>query len=480
VLIALFLLAPANAGAASWTFARTITGPPVFPMSATVNHDGHALFAWESGRNIWVRARPRGGPLRPVQSLSSTALNLTPVAGNLAGEAVVAWGETDAQYGFPTREVTAIRRAGGAFGPPQTLYTASGDEGICDEAAAIAETGEAIVVFSVVAGGPYPAACRVYAAVRSPGANGFGNPVALPSATGDQLRVAFDRRGNALIAWTDRVAHKVQVVRHRTSGVFEPAQAVAVPDEDVAEAGFGPLHLQVAPGGHAIIAFPTQAPDTRQVGAAVGDTQAGFGRAVRLADSGTAQLGRSAHFDAAAGADGTLAVAWRSGASMNRHIQVAAVGPRRRSISERDTATLPGNHATEVKLAISDTGRVLVAQTRLLRGRLRAVEVATRVRGRGYTTPQPLSNRGAGSGAALGLSTNSSGRAFLVWLEGTNGKQTLHWAATDRAGVFSRARRILHGDAVFGPALFRGTRGAMLATVSRTSGEWQVLTFGER
>jgi hypothetical protein len=225
--------------------------------------------------------------------------------------------------------------------------------------------------------------------------------------------------------------------------------------------------------GRAIIAFPTQGAQSFTIAAAAGDTQTGFGAAGRIAQAAASK------FDLAAGADGTLALAWR-GTSKLKHARVARLGPAVSSLSKAERFTFPGLHAVEVAVAIGDTGRVTVAWSRLIaHGHYRSVETATAPPSRQFTRPQLMSARGGHLSAGLRLETSSTGAQFLTWLEGRFGLE-VHWARAPAAtGKFAGAHPLGHGEQGFDAELFRGARGAMLLVLQQ-AGAWRLFTFGER
>ena len=476
LLIVLSLLLAASAEAANWKRAGAITDGGAFPVDATVDREGDAVIAWQDERGLLERARPRGGPLTPKRTVTPVAREAPPVVGNAGGEALQAWDEGVSGGTDTVREVATLRPAGGEFGQPQTLYETTPGERICQQASAMSASGEAIDVFTVsTLGARDQLACRVYAAVRSPGASQFADPVQLSDATARTLQVALDDRGNGLVAWGDRLVHDIVVVRHPAGGGFEPAQTLGVPGEFAAPGAGGPLMLRVSPGtGRAIIAFPTQGERSFTVAAAVGDTQTGFGPAGRIS------IGAASRFDLAAGADGTLAIAWR-GTSQLKRARVARLAPSVISLSNADRATFPGLHAVEVAVAVGDTGRVTVAWARLIaHGHHRSVEAATAPPSRQFTRPQTLSDQGEHLLAALQLATSSTGSQFLTWLEGKAGHQSVHWArAPAGTGKFGSAHPLARGERGIGAELYRGARGAMLLVLQQDDA-WRLFTFGER
>jgi hypothetical protein len=475
LLIVLSLLLATSADAANWKRAGAITDSGAFPLSATVDRGGAAVIDWQDERGLLERARPRGGPLTPMRTLTPAPREVPPVVGNAGGEALQAWSEGVPRSDTPPRELAALRPAGGEFAQPQTLYEVAPGERICQQASAMSASGEAIVVFAVSTNGAMDQfACRVYAAVRSPGAGRFGAPVQLSDATARTLQVALDDRGNGFVAWGDRLAHDIVVARHAAGGGFEPARTLGVPGEFALPGAGGPLMLRVSSGtGRAIIAFPTQGPQSFTVAAAVGDTETGFGEASRIA------IGAASRFDLAAGPEGTLAIAWR-GTSARKHAHVAWLGPGVNSLSEADRATFPGLHAVEVAVAIGDTGRVTVAWSRLIaHGHHRSVEAASAPPSRQFARPQLVSDQGAHLFAGLRLETSTTGSQFLTWLEGRT-SMSLHWARAPAATArFGSAHALVRGERGFGAELFRGARGAMLLVLEQP-GAWRVFTYGER
>jgi hypothetical protein len=466
IALSLLLLLPAGA-AADWKRAGAITASGAFPLSATIDGGGNAVISWQDEHGLLERSRPKGGPLTPTRTLAATAREAPPVTGNLAGEALQAWSDG-------ARELAALQSPGGEFGPPQPLYAAAPGERICQQASAMSASGEALVVFAVSSNGAEDQlACRVYAAVRPPGATQFTEPVQLSDVTARTLQVALDERGNGLIAWGDRIAHDIAVVRHPAGGGFEPAQTLAVPGELAVPGAGGPLLLRVSAGtGRAIIGFPTQGPRSFTVAAAVGDTQTGFGAAGRISRAAASR------FDLAAGAEGTLAIAWR-GTSAQKHARVARLGPGVSSLSKADRSTFPGLHAVEVAVAIGGTGRVTVAWSRLIEhGFHRSVEAASAAPSRQFTRPQLLSGQGGHLSAGLRLATSSTGSQFLTWLEGRFGL-SVHWArAPARTGKFAKGHPLGRREQGFGVELYRGAQGAMLLVLQQ-AGAWRLFTYGE-
>jgi hypothetical protein len=491
LLLGLLLALPAVAHGAAWKGAGKIaTSTNEFlPLGATVDRSGRAVFAWHGTSpddGVFARSRPRGGPLRERQLLSRAYVDDSEVAGNAGGTVVLAWSEGEDQGHLRSREMVALRTPGAGFGPPQTLFSGNPGQAICDDAAAIDASGTAMVVFGVATPSD-PGGCRLYAAVRPAGSALFDEPVRLGEPGAIAPQVGFDARGNALIAWSGVLPPTVGVVRYLpAAGGFQPPQQVGIEGRDVAAPGSGPLLLRVSRTGAAIVAFPSRGRETpdKRVAAAIGDTEHGFGPAALLSGPATLANTEQRRFDAAAGADGTLAVAWRATFGKDRRIQVARVGPGADSITSLDTNTLSKTHAGEVAVAIAGDGRVTVAWTRYANHRRwSVVETATGAPSRHFRKPQRVSKPSVMNATLPDVATSSRGERFITWVQGTPDDSAVQWThAPTRTGPFVKARRLLRGPGSEAARLYRGARGAMLATVRQRIGDgrsWTLCTFGE-
>jgi hypothetical protein len=481
--IALLLLAPANASAAGWRFAGTITTHDAFSgVSATVDATGRALFTWRNAFVLRDRARPPRGAFTPARTLAAIAPDATPVAGNRAGEAVQAWGESDVLSSYSTRVRVALSPPRGDFASAQTIYDGDDSEQVCDVATAISDSGVALVVFSVASGEFAP--CRLYASVRQPGSSSFAAAVELSAGNARQLQVAADARGNAIVAWINNAVHQVETARYRAGAGFQPTQSLPAPGTDATPKSFGPLLLRVsAPTGRAIVAFPTVEPRVanEQIAATVGNTANGFRQPSQVSETGTRALGHSQRFAAAAGVDGTVAVAWRGGPDQHRRFEVARVGPRAISISSRNRATLPGEHALELAMAIDRKGLVLIATTYLVaHGNGTRVEATSGTAQGRFAKPQVLSRREPGAGALPVLAISSRGRGFYAWLHGARPTVRAAISTASDPGHFGRARQLGGNAPAAGMHFVPGVAGTMFAVVGRTNGHWQLLAHGER
>jgi hypothetical protein len=491
----LLLALPASAQGATWEPAGVIarTSTEELPFTATVDRAGDALFAWSApGSGLFSRARVRGGALDKTETLRPDHVDRFELAENASGEAVMAWPEPIADSGQDTRrEVVALRPPGGDFGAPQTLFEGvfQGGGSICANEAAISDNGTAMVVFSVFV--PFDG-CRLFAAVRRAGSAQFEQPVELAPAKAAAVlpTVAFDARGNALLAWGEFGEHgkTVETMRYLpNAGGFQPKQEIGIAGEELTGKLAGPLLLRVSgPTGAAIITYPSYNPATgaKRIAAAIGSTRSGFGPVANLSARVSISFATPQALAAAAGADGTLAVAWRSGTNNHNKIQVARVGPGAESITSLDTNTLSKERAHEVALAIADDGRVTAAWTRFIHYPLPfAVETATGAPSEHFARTQRLSNNGS---SLPDVATNTRGDQFLAWLEfpDRTRKRTVHWAmASRRDGHFGRSRTMSGERRAREVRLYRGRRGAMLGAISRSKpgdSSLSLLTYGER
>jgi hypothetical protein len=495
IVLGLLLFAlPGSAHAATWKPAGVIAKTTYEDLSfaATVDRSGDALFAWSPpGSGLFSRTRQRRGPLQPAAAVSPTNVDVVELelAGNASGEAVMAWPAPLDIGGESRREVVALRPPGGKFGPPQTLFEGvfQGGGRICFNQAAISDNGTAMVVFGDFV--PFDG-CRLFAAVRTPDSAQFEQPVELaPAKAVARLpQVAFDARGNALLVWGERneQGNAIETMRYLPkAGGFQPKQEIGIPGEELGAVTPGPLLLRISgPTGAAIVTYASMNRSTgaKHIAAAIGSTRDGFGPVAKLSGRVKMKFAPPQNLTAAAGVDGTLAVAWRSGTNDHNKIQVARVGPGAESITSLDTKTLSRDKAFEVALAIADDGRVTVAWTRFIHfPRPFAVETATGAPSEPFTRAQRLSSKGASLPA---VATSSRGDQFLAWLETTGRKQTAHWAkASRRDGQFGRPRKLSAARGIADVSLYRGRLGAMLATIFRShvdDSEWSLLTYGER
>ena len=493
-----FVLA-GSAHAADWRSAGAITPPTEIAgeLTGSVDAAGNSLFFWTTkGTDLNYRARPRGGPFGTSGTLTTRAQAPSYATEAANGDVAAAWIESREVGEFHYPILRAALRTGGAdFGPPRTVYDAGEQNTLCFVETAIADNGEAILAFGVSPRQPTGGPCRLYLATRAPGADRFGPPQQVTDADTSPPRIAMDARGNGLIAWRTATSQTVQVARHPAGGGFTPPQSVGVGGEIVPRYE-GPLVLRVAePTGRAVLGFPSGRAGRRvHVAAAVGDTTNGFPARANVlsgpADLGSGQLG--AYFDGDAGADGTLALTWRSSGRRKTRTQAAYVGPRATRITAARTRSVSGYGVQVPRVAVTRQGRVTVTWVRLVRSNVRALEATTAFRG-GFARAERIRSSRVASRPNPIVETNSRGDQWVVWARtgnvGVPGLAIESSRASARSGRFGRiipiARSSGRDNTVTDMELYRGASGAMLAAVLRTRENpttltWELHTNGER
>jgi hypothetical protein len=249
------------------------------------------------------------------------------------------------------------------------------------------------------------------------------------------------------------------------------------------------------PTGRAVLGFPSLVGEGRvRAAAAVGDTTSGFTAPAAVlsgpADLSSGQLG--AYFDGAAGADGTLALTWRSSGRGRTRTQVAYVGPRESDLTSRRTESVSGYSIQTPRIAVTPGGRVTAMWLRLVGDGRRAVEAASADGGR-FSSAQRISGTGAQARPEPVIELNSRGEQFIVWNTGTfapGATSVIESAkASSRTGRFGRVLDVLRARTNIGETagdfhVLRGADGAMLAVVrrDRRSGpsRWDLRSYAER
>ena len=349
VLVALLLWAAPVQAAPAWLPAADLTGalqgarPQV---DVAVAPDGTAVAVWSQSGD--------GGPVveaarrRPAQGWSAAIPVTAPgeqgrapqVAIDAQDNATVVW------VGAPDGPVRAARlpAAPAAFEPADTLSngTQPGPPGI-----AIGPDGTAVVVFAEAANG----SGRVLrAAIRPPGAAGFGDAVTIsdsfrsfddPTGDGPPAAIGVDAAGGAVVAWAgfDGTRFLVQTNERPAGGAFAGSGQTRSSTEGRAS-GTDPA-LAVDPAGGATVAWTHDADAT----------DAGNATEVRWSERLPGEgFGDPASVDApeataapslAAGTDGTVVGAWVLGSGDDRRVQLA-VKPRGQAFTGQREASPPG------------------------------------------------------------------------------------------------------------------------------------------
>ena len=505
--LAALLVTAAPASAADWTAEGLITPAEqsVGNLQASVDSGGDALFAWNAGsfaapNPLLFRARPRNGPFGDVGQIPAAPGGLPDFAASRANsDAAIAWTERrdEQTFNYPVVKA-AVRKGDGGFGRPQTIVDAGSGATICWWEVAVADTGEAILSYGVGEEMRGFTSCRSFIATRVPGGDGFGAPAELPGGVvGDRPVIAFDSRGNALIAWRGENLTAVQVARYTAGGNVTPPQAVAVPGEVVPRFD-GPLVLRVSePTGRAVLGFPSSANGGQgvHVAASVGTVTNGFAEPQVLsgpADLSSGQLG--AYFDGDAGDHGTLALAWRSSGRGRTRTQVAYVNGNETDLTVDRTTSVSGYSVQTPRIVVTPNGRVTVSWLRLVGDGARRLEASSANGGR-FSRAQIVSGPRVDSRPQPVLEVNSRGEQFLVWSRSERNRGN-HFVvesakASSRTGRFGGTLDVLRartsigetaGDFIVLPGATRD--GSMYAAVrrDRRSGGayWDLRSYGEK
>jgi hypothetical protein len=113
------------------------------------------------------------------------------------------------------------------------------------------------------------------------------------------------------------------------------------------------------------------------------------------------------------------------------------------------------------------------------------IEAATADPSKPFARPQLVATApGVGNGAQPEVATSSRGAQFLVWLAGPEGASEVDWSmAAPGSARFGGPARLARVNGFVLTQLYRGRRGAMLATVghqSTSSADTRLFTYGER
>lgn len=214
----------------------------------------HPELALDPRGNALVLARHPGGIGKPIKA------SFRPAGGSFGPERILGGGQTgDPQVGFDARGravavwsrgvrvLSAFRPRRGAFGKPRAI--AGGDL----PSLAVDRRGNALAVWRR---GVFPRA-RVLAAFR-PAGRPFGRVqrVSAPDS-GDETDVAFDRRGNALAVWWRRGRkggnYRVQAAFRPAGARFRRARTISRPPGRVAEP-----HVAFDRRGNALVAWTVE------------------------------------------------------------------------------------------------------------------------------------------------------------------------------------------------------------------------------
>jgi hypothetical protein len=222
------------------------------PDDPTVAFDrqGNATAIWVRGNKVEQSSRPPGGNWSAPTVISRDAYaGDFQLAFDARGNALAAWTRTGASL---NKVVTAIRPAGGSFGPAQVVSNPRFDSG--EPSLSVNAAGSAALVW--VSNTRNDAHFRVGGAFRKPSGR-FGRPRFLTPTRADGVgaSVALDARGRALITWIvdgDREpgvdTFLVRAAFRSRSGRLSSPKTISGPRADFNE-------LAMDPAGHAVVAW---------------------------------------------------------------------------------------------------------------------------------------------------------------------------------------------------------------------------------
>jgi hypothetical protein len=213
------------------------TGDPQVAFDAR----GRAVAVWSRGVRVLSAFRPRRGPFGKPQVIAGG--DLPSLSVDRRGNALAVW----RRGVFPrARVLAAFRPADGRFGRVQRL---SGPDSGDEADVAFDRRGNALAVWwrRGRKGGSY----RVQVAFRPAGAR-FRRPrtISRPAGRVAEPRVAFDRRGNGLVAWAVELGRERGA---RVQAALRPAGRHFGKPRTIARAeGVGSLQIAFAPAGEAL------------------------------------------------------------------------------------------------------------------------------------------------------------------------------------------------------------------------------------
>jgi PKD domain-containing protein len=413
-----------------------------------------------------VQVRPVGGPVGPVQFVSTAAASLPPdVAAGPDGRFVIAWAENG--------EVrTAVMPAGAtSFGDALPMPEATGEIPVGLTAVAVDPSGAARVIwptFKTVSGG---SEARMRAAVRPPGGapgpaqeleNVFDSGSA--NTTFLELSVAVAADGAAIAAWSrfdsasgGDSASYVRAALARGGQPFDatvPLDSGELDSSQPQSAVNGPA-VAITPGGRAAVTWYRNDQNGSDFDSRIryreGTAAAGLGPVLEPSAPG----GELPQFPSVAfPTDGRALVAFSAKVSGVDRPQVATRPPGASEFTSLETVTQSGDASGELRLASFAGGQVfLLFKTQ---GAAGGVSAAVAPPGAELGDPVPLAS-GLSSMNAFGLDVDAAGDAVGIWRHATSGTYETDAAGYDAAGPYLRDLQ-LPGSGVVGQELSFGVR----------------------
>ncbi|HEX8207912.1 MAG TPA: hypothetical protein VF587_17745, partial [Solirubrobacteraceae bacterium] len=199
------------AGAAGFGAPDTLSDPGASEQQVAVDDVGGAVVVWNQASSaVLASYRDPGDSFTDGDEISGGGSFGDPsVAMDAAGDAVAVWREDD---GSDIRAATALRPAGGTFGPG-SYRSDSGDDADLPDVAMNAR-GDALVSWTL-----YQGTDTIQAATR-PAGGAFGDPldVSEPPDHAYSQRGALDDAGNAIVAFIQDTGGESRA-RYATGGV---------------------------------------------------------------------------------------------------------------------------------------------------------------------------------------------------------------------------------------------------------------------
>lgn len=328
-LVVIGILVAVNVAAGAWSPARWVTADGWLGTDSptlALDRRGDGLLVW-TGCDlstprcyflVQARTRSRRGRLGPILNLSE--LGQAPawprVVSDDDGDALVAWQQHDGH----TNWRIAARRVGrsGALGP---ILTLSPDGAIGNNPeVAIAPGGRGLVVWTEYR--PTASAGSWYTVARRVSRNGaVGPPLELGPGSPEWPAIAMDRRGLAVVAWTDHA----RVVARRIG-----AHAVSAPRVIASGAspigGFAMVHAAADRDGDFVISFRSGVRARPRVWVRRWSRSGSLGRSVAVSPPGHYA---GFHSSLATDLEGDSVIVWTRDLHPNRIIVYARRLPRR-------------------------------------------------------------------------------------------------------------------------------------------------------
>ena len=515
-----FIQAALRPAGGSFGAAETIssdTGSASKP-EAVFDERGNALVAWSrfDGSNTRVEAsfHPRTGGFEVAQVLSPPGNDAFEPRIAVDESAGVVWTRTD---GTNLRVQGAFRNKGGTFGAAQTLSDPADDAFEPD--IAVDERGNALAVWTrnegfefprvqfsfrsrvasfvepaglsapaVGAFGPHVATDHrnnslavwtvdpdpldpsnptwVEAAFAPPGGF-FGAPERLsdPGANAFQPRVAFERDGDAVIAWTGTDSDGTQ----RVQASFRPAGAGFLPPINLSADGGDAFDPQVSAGRGAVVVWSRVGGAGLAAEASVKPDGVSFLPAETL--SGVGAEANSPQVSV--GEDGTAVATWFVAAG--DHVD-AAIGSTAAGFQPAVTLSAPTTHASEPRAAVDERGNAVVVWT--AGNGTTHIQAAHRRAGASFGEPGDISDPGAFEPQVV---FDEGGNALAVWTRFVGDSGQIESAFRPRGGTFAPPELVAASGGAeslshFGPRVAIDDSAAVVWTAQTPGGLLRVQT----